>query len=468
MNLLVTKTNWEIMTTIELLEKQREFFHSNQSKSVKFRIEQLKKLRFLLKENEALLYIAIDKDFGKSQYETYITELSLIYHEINLAIKKVRRWAKPKYVWTNLANFPGKSRIIYEPFGNVLVIGAWNYPYQLSLVPAISAITAGNTVVLKPSELASHTSNLMAKLINENFDPGFLYVKEGGVKETSELLNERFDKIFFTGSTAVGKIVMQAAANHLTPVTLELGGKSPVFVMPDASLKMTAKRIVWGKFLNAGQSCVAPDYILVHSEIKDKFLTELKNQIELIHGLEPKGKETYVRIINKRHYDRLDQLIHHDKIYYGGEMDPEHLYISPTILDNISFDDKVMEDEIFGPILPVIGFTNLDEMVKKVKKYPNPLALYVFTKNRKIKEKLINEISFGGGSINDTILHLSNSKLPFGGKGPSGIGNYHGKAGFDTFSHKKSILHKGLWFEPFLKYKPYHTWKLKLLKLIFE
>lgn len=456
------------MTTLEIINLQREYFFSNKTKSVKFRIKQLKKFRKILKDNESLLYDAIDKDFGKSKYETYLTELSLVYHEINLAIKKVRKWSRPKYVWTNMTNFPGKSRIFSEPLGNSLVIGAWNYPYQLSLIPAIAAIVAGNTVIIKPSELSEHTSAIMSKLINENFDSGLLYVKEGSVKETTELLEQRFDKIFFTGSTAVGRIVMQAAANHLTPVTLELGGKSPVFVFSDASLKMTAKRIAWGKFLNAGQTCVAPDYVLVHKDIKDKFLLEMKKQVELIQGNEPKGKETYVRIINKRHFDRLNELIHRDKIYYGGETDEEHLYISPTILDNISFDDKVMEDEIFGPILPVIEFDNLDDIINKVKLRPNPLALYVFTNKNKIKKRLIKEISFGGGTVNDTILHLSNSKLPFGGKGFSGTGNYHGKAGFDTFSHKKSILFKGLWFEPFLKYAPYNKFKMKLLKWIIE
>ena len=456
------------MNTSDIIKLQQDFFNTNKTKSIKFRIEQLKKFRKILKDNEQLLYDAIDKDFGKSKYETYITELSLVYHEINLAIKKVRKWSRSKYVWTNLVNFPGKSRIIPEPFGNTLVIGAWNYPYQLTLIPAITALAAGNTVILKPSEIAVYTSAVMTKLINENFDAGLLYVKEGGVKETTELLDHRFDKIFFTGSTAVGRIVMQAAANHLTPVTLELGGKSPVFVLPDASLKMTAKRIAWGKFLNAGQTCVAPDYVMVHKDIKDKFLLEMKRQIGIIHGGKPKGNETYVRIINKSHFDRLNKLIHLDKIYCGGETDEEHLYMSPTILDNISFDDKVMEDEIFGPILPVIEFEDLDDAIAKVKTRPNPLALYVFTKKRNIKERLIKEISFGGGTVNDTVLHLSNSKLPFGGKGFSGTGNYHGKAGFDTFSHKKSILFKGLWFEPFLKYAPYNTWKMKLLRWIIE
>jgi aldehyde dehydrogenase (NAD+) len=456
------------MTALELINIQRDFFNNNTTREVKYRIEQLKLFRKILKENESLLYEAIDKDFGKSQYETYITELSLIYHEINLVIKKVRKWSRPKYVWTNLANFPGKSRIIPEPFGNTLVIGAWNYPFLLTFNPAISALAAGNTVIIKPSELAPHTSAIMAKLINENFDAGLMHAVEGGVKETTDLLEQRFDKIFFTGSTAVGRIVMQAAANHLTPVTLELGGKSPVFVLPDANLKMTAKRIAWGKFLNAGQTCVAPDYVLVHKDIKEKLLQELKKQVEIIHGNEPKGKETYVRIINKRHFDRLNELIHRDKIYCGGETDEDHLYISPTILDNVSFDDKVMEEEIFGPILPVIEFNDLEEIIKKVRTRSSPLAMYIFTRKRKIKERLIKEISFGGGSVNDTVLHLSNSKLPFGGKGFSGTGNYHGKAGFDTFSHKKSILFKGLWFEPFLKYAPYNKFKLKLLKWIIE
>jgi aldehyde dehydrogenase (NAD+) len=452
----------------EIIKLQREYFCSDKTKSVKFRIEQLKRFRKTLKDNEALLFEAIDKDFGKSQYETYITELSLVYHEIKLAIRKVRKWSKSKYIATNLANFPGKSRVVSEPLGNTLVIGAWNYPYQLTLIPAISALAAGNTVIIKPSELSENTAAIMAKLINKNFDQGLLYVKQGGVKETTELLEQRFDKIFFTGSTAVGRIVMQAAANHLTPVTLELGGKSPVFVMPDANLKMTAKRIAWGKFLNAGQTCVAPDYVLVHSDIKDKLLEELKNHVGIIHGGSPKGKETYVRIINQHHFKRLNDLIHRDKIYCGGETDEDNLYIGPTILDNISFEDKVMEDEIFGPILPVIEFTDLDEIIKKVRTRPNPLALYVFTNSSKIKKRLIREISFGGGSVNDTVLHLSNSRLPFGGKGFSGTGNYHGKAGFDTFSHKKSILFKGLWFEPFLKYAPYNKFKLKLLKWIIE
>ncbi len=456
------------MKASEIIKLQKEFFLSHQTKSIRFRKEQLKKFKKVLKENESFLYEAIDKDFGKSVYETYETELSIIYHEINLAIKKVKKWSRAKRVSTNLANLPGKSRIIPEPYGNTLVIGAWNYPYQLALLPAVSAIAAGNTVIIKPSELAPHTSAIMTKIFNENFDTEILYVKEGGVPETTELLEQKFDKIFFTGSTRVGKIVYQAAAKNLIPVTLELGGKSPTFVFPDTNLKMAAKRIAWAKFLNAGQTCVAPDYVLVHTDIKNKFLNELKNQIITIQGENPKGSDAYVWIINKSNFERLTWLIDRDKIYYGGDTDEKDLYISPTILHNVTFEDKVMEDEIFGPILPVIEFKNPDEAIAQVRKLTKPLSLYIFTNKTKVRKKIINEISFGGGCVNDTIMHLSNTKLPFGGVGHSGIGDYHGKYGFDTFSHQKSILYKGMWFEPFLKYRPYSKLKMKLLRWIVE
>lgn len=452
----------------EIFKLQQEFFLSHQTKPIRFRKEQLKKFKAILKKNESFLYEAIDKDFGKSAFETYETELSILYHEINLAIKKVRRWSRSKRVSTNLANLPGKSRIIPEPYGNTLVIGAWNYPYQLALLPAVSAIAAGNTVIIKPSELAPNTSAIMAKIFNENFDAEFLYVKEGGVPETTELLEQQLDKIFFTGSTRVGKIVYQAAAKNLIPVTLELGGKSPTFIFPDTNVKMAAKRIAWGKFLNAGQTCVAPDYLLVHTDIKDEFLNELKNQIIKIQGENPKGSEAYVQIINKPNFERLTGLIDKEKIYYGGEMDEENLFISPTILHNVTFDDKVMEDEIFGPVLPVIEFNDLDEAIARVRKLSKPLSLYIFTNKTKIRKKIIHEISFGGGCVNDTIMHLSNSKLPFGGVGSSGMGDYHGKAGFNTFSHQKSVLYKGLWFEPFIKYRPYSEFKMKLIRWVVE
>jgi aldehyde dehydrogenase (NAD+) len=452
----------------ELIDSQRLFFFYGRTKETFKRVANLKKLKDILKSNEKLLYEAIYKDFGKSKYETYETELSLIYHEINVAVKKLKRWSKPKKVRTNIPNMPGKSFIIPEPLGIVLVIGAWNYPYQLSLIPLISAVAAGNTVILKPSELSKNTSEVMAELINSNFESEFLYVYEGGVKETSELLEQKFDKIFFTGSIPVGKIVYEAAAKHLTPVTLELGGKSPVFVLKDCDLKMTAKRIVWGKFLNAGQTCVAPDYILVDQEIKVNLLNEMKKLLEKLFPKKTDISENYVRIINEKNFIRLTNLIDKDKIFFGGETDIEKLFIYPTIINNVSFSDKIMDDEIFGPILPIISFTELNDVIKEVKSRPKPLALYVFGKRGEQVDNILSEISFGGGAVNDTVLHLSNGNLPFGGVGTSGTGNYHEHAGFKAFSHYKSILSKPTVFEPFLKYPPYKKYKLFLLKKMLE
>lgn len=452
----------------DVLLKQHNFFNSNKTKETDFRIQQLKKLKNLLKENEDLLYDAIYKDFGKSKYETYISELSLIYHELNVFIKKTKKWSKKKNVSTNFANFPSKSYIIPEPLGNSLVIGAWNYPFQLSLIPAITALAAGNTVILKPSEVPANTSRVMAKIINENFPPEYFRVVEGGVKETTELLENKFDKIFFTGSINVGRIVYQAAAKHLTPVTLELGGKSPTFVLADCNIKVTVQRIVWAKFLNAGQTCVAPDYILVEKSIENEFLAALKNEIEKFHKNDSDIEDNYLRIINAYNFERLNSLIDSDKLYCGGVINKENRFISPTVLKNVTFDDKIMEDEIFGPILPVIPFTDLDKMIKEVKKRSKPLSCYIYSKNKKVINKLLNEISFGGGAINDSMMHLSNDKLPFGGVGFSGMGNYHGKAGFDSFSHHKSILHKPFWYESGIKYPPYSDFKIKLMKYLME
>lgn len=448
---------------------QQEFFNSNQTKDVRFRIGQLKKFKKILKENEEVLYKAIYEDFGKSKFETYVSELSLLYHEINNFIKNSKKWSQRKKVPTGFANFPAKSYLIPEPLGMTLVIGAWNYPYQLSLVPAITSLAAGNTVILKPSELPSKTSRAMAQIINTHFSSDYFHVVEGGAKETLELLEYRFDKIFFTGSIAVGKIIYQAAAKHLTPVTLELGGKSPTFVLPDTNIKMTAKRIVWAKFLNSGQTCVAPDYILVDKTIEEKFLQALKNEIELQHkNTEKNIKENYLKIINTHNFDRLEKLIDKDKVYFGGKTNREERFIGPTILHNCSFTDNIMQDEIFGPILPIVSYTNLDDAIKLVKERPKPLACYVYSKNRKTIAKLLKEISFGGGAINDSLMHLSNSNLPFGGVGLSGFGNYHGKAGFDTFSHYKSILDKPFWFETNLKYAPYSKKKMAIIKWLLD
>ncbi len=456
------------MTIQDIYTKQKAFFNSNTTKDIHFRIAQLKKLKEVLKENENVLYQAIYEDFGKSEFETYLTELSLIYHEISLLIKNIKKWSKPQRVSSGLANFPAKSYIISEPLGTTLVIGAWNYPYQLSLLPALTALAAGNTVIIKPSELPAQTSKVLAKIINQNFPDDYLHVIEGGVNETNELLQNPFDKIFFTGSIPVGKIIYQAAAKHLTPVTLELGGKSPTFVLADADIKMTAKRLVWAKFLNAGQTCVAPDYVLVEKSIEAQFLEALKAEIELTHKSNDNLTDNYLQIINHKNVERLAKLIDNSKVYYGGQINHEKRIISPTLLHHITFDDEVMKDEIFGPILPVISFTNLDAAIQEVKKRPKPLACYIYSKNRTLIQKLLKEISFGGGAVNDSVMHLSNSNLPFGGVGFSGMGSYHGKFGFDTFSHQKSILNKPFWFEANIKYTPYTKGKLKILKWLFK
>lgn len=457
------------MTPENLLAAQREFFLSGQTKPLKFRLKQLKKFRKALRENEQYFYEEIYKDFSKSKFETYATELSIVYSELNLAIKNLKKWMKPKKKRTNFANFPGKSCVLPEPLGCTLVIGAWNYPYQLSLVPVISALAAGNTVILKPSELSYNASAITAKIFNRIFIPEIFHVVLGGIKEAQALLNLKFDKIFFTGSIPVGKKIYEAAAKNFTPVTLELGGKSPAFVLPDANLKMTAKRIVWGKFLNAGQTCVATDYILVDRKIEKPLLEELKKQIEVqFPDFENGIPENYVQIINERNFDRLLNLIDEEKIYCGGTSDRKSRLIVPTVLHNVSFEDRIMDGEIFGPILPVIAFDSLDKTLEAVNVKPKPLALYIFSKNKKSIRKIQTEISFGGGAVNDTVMHLTNHRLPFGGTGSSGIGNYHGYAGFETFSHFKSILKKPFWFEPPVKYAPYSEKKRKILKFLIE
>lgn len=452
----------------EIVKSQKEFFKTGQTKGLAFRLEQLKKFKRAMVENEPHFNDAIYSDFKKGPFDTYATEMALIFHELDLVIKNLKRWSKPIRTRTNLPNLPGKSVIMPEPYGTVLVIGAWNYPYQLSLVPAISALAAGNTVVIKPSELASNTSRVMAQVLNKTFDATVLYVQEGGVTETTELLENRFNKIFFTGSTPVGKIIYQAAAKNLTPVTLELGGKSPAFILPDTQLDVTAKRIVWGKFLNAGQTCVAPDYLLVHEKIVEPFIDLLSKYIIAFYGTDAQNSESYIRIINSRNFDRLISLIEPSKIAIGGRNNRDDLYIEPTILRDVTFDDQVMKDEIFGPILPIIPFSDLSWAIHQVKEREKPLALYIFSKSKLYIKTILNSISFGGGCINDTIMHLANSNLPFGGVGNSGMGNYHGKFGFDCFSHQKSILKKGFSLEPPIKYPPYTSGKLRWLKRIMS
>lgn len=446
----------------EIVRQQKQYFNTHETKDLKFRLKQLTKLDTLLKSNEKLLYEAIYKDFKKSEFDTFVSELALLYHDIKDAKRNLRKWARVKRVGTNMLNFPAKSYIIPEPLGVCLVIGAWNYPYQLTLAPVIAAMAAGNTVIIKPSEMAAHTSAMMAKLINENFNPNYLKVVEGGIPETTELLNQKFDKIFFTGSPQVGKIVYQAAAKHLTPVTLELGGKSPAFITEDCNLKMTVKRLVWAKFLNAGQTCIAPDYVLVQKSIEEKFLELLKSEIEKEHfSIE---NENYTQIINDRNVNRLSEMIDSNKVCYGGVVDVSERIIQPTVLQGVTFQDKVMQEEIFGPILPVISYENLEDAIQQVNNHPKPLACYVFTNNTTQKNKILKEISFGGGAINDGVMHIANSKLPFGGVGNSGMGSYHGEAGFRTFTHYKSILEKSNLMELSLKYYPHSERKLNWIK----
>lgn len=452
----------KIMNYADILQQQKTFFNTHATKDLDFRKAQLQKLKKVVKSNEKLLYDAIYQDFGKSEFETFGTEISFVYKDIDYYLKNLKSFAKPKSVLTNIVNQMGSSKIVFEPLGNCLVIGAWNYPYQLTLTPVIAAIAAGNTCMIKPSELPENTMKAMAKLINENFDPQFLYVVEGGVEETTAILKLRFDKIFFTGSPRVGKIVYKAAAEHLTPVTLELGGKSPAFVTEKADLQIAAKRIVWGKFINAGQTCVAPDYLYVAENIKAKFLKVLIEEIKKRNYTD--NVDHYCKIINERNFDRLEKMIDREKVVFGGETNREKRYISPTVLDHVTWEDAVMQEEIFGPILPILTYKNLETAMQTVVEGEKPLSAYLFSNDAKEQKLFTEKLSFGGGCINDTLMHLSNDRLPFGGVGNSGIGHYHGKFGFEAFSHQKAILKKSNYLEPELKYPPYSDAKLNILK----
>ena len=445
-----------------ILSDQRNLFNSQKTKNLKFRKMYLEKLKEVLLKNEELLYDSIYKDFGKSKFDTFTTEISFVLKDIDYFLKNLNSLAKPKKVRTNLANQLGSSKIYPEPLGCVLVIGAWNYPYQLSLSPVVAALAAGNTCILKPSEIAENTMKAMAKIINENFPKDYFYVAEGGIEETTEILKLKFDKIFFTGSPKVGQIIYEAAAKHLTPVTLELGGKSPAIVTSSANFEVAAKRIVWGKFLNAGQTCVAPDYILVDEKVKDSFLDSLQSYIQKFNY--HSESENYTQIINQRNFDRLVNLIDQEKVYFGGKTDAAKRYIEPTIMHDVTWNDKVMQEEIFGPILPVLTFKNFNEALLQIAAYEKPLSAYLFSDNSEEKEEFTSKISFGGGCINDVVMHLSNDYLPFGGVGNSGIGNYHGKYGFDAFSHQKAVLDRATWGEPDLKYPPYTDNKLNWIK----
>ena len=448
----------------DLVVTQHRYFRGNFTKSVDFRIAQLSKLRSMVEGNEKLLQEAIHADYGKQEFDTFLTEFYFVYEEIATAIAGVQEWSKTKPVTTNMLNAPAKSYIIAEPLGVSLVIGPWNYPYQLTMGPVVAAMAAGCTIILKPSELTPHCSGLLAKLIRQHFSPEYFAVVEGGIPETTELLAQKFDMIFFTGSVAVGKIVYQAAAKNLTPVVLELGGKSPVIIAPDCDLNETARRLVWAKFLNAGQTCIAPDYVLVHESIEAPFLECLAKEITAMDYSLQNGN--YIHIVNERNTSRIIGLIDPSKVFLGGGHDVGNRFIQPTILTNVQWTDKIMQEEIFGPLLPILAYQHLDDAISQIKDRAKPLALYLFTRDEPTKEKVLSEVSFGGGCVNDAVMHVANGDLPFGGVGESGIGNYHGIAGFRAFSHYKSILEKELVPDQDVKYSPHTSEKLTMLKSI--
>ena len=427
-------------TVEDLVQKQRDFFLSGQTRPIDFRLDALRKLRDALKVHEKDILAAVYADLRKAEVDAYATELAGVYNEIKVAIANVRDWAAREKVTTPIFMMPAKSYIYKEPYGVCLIIAPWNYPVQLAMLPLVGAIAAGNTAIVKPSELASHSAAIIDKVLGETFPEEYIRVVQGGVEETHALLAQQLDYIFFTGSVPVGKVVMEAAAKNLTPLTLELGGKSPAIVHESADLPTAASRIAWGKFMNAGQTCIAPDYVVVHEAVSDAFLNELVSAIRKFYGDDASTHPRYCRIINDRHFTRLEALIDPDKLAYGGKTNAAQKYIEPTLLYPVDWNHPAMADEIFGPILPVITYSRLDDVISRINKRPKPLALYLFTSNKDIRRKIISEISFGGGAVNNTIMHIVSHYLPFGGVGQSGMGRYHGKYSFDTFSHTKSIL----------------------------
>lgn len=427
------------------------------------RKEKLRDLKRVIKKYEDEILEALKKDLNKSFFEGYETEVGIVLEEINYTLKHLNKWAKVKRVKTPIFHFPATSYIYQEAYGKVLIMSPWNYPFQLTIAPLVGAIAAGNRVVVKPSEYSNNTAEIIEKILKEVFSQDEVKVVKGGRAVNQDLLKQKYDYIFFTGSPAVGKIVMESAAKHLTPVTLELGGKSPCIVDSSAKVKMAAKRIVWGKFLNAGQTCVAPDYLLVHQDVKAELVKEMIGYIKEFYGNSPIDNPDYPKIINKKHFDRINGLIRNEKIITGGNCNEQAMKIAPTILDHITWQSPIMQEEIFGPVLPVMEFDDLNQVVEMMGNHPKPLALYFFTSSKENEKKILSNISFGGGCINDTIIHLSNSNLPFGGVGNSGMGQYHGKASFNTFSHPKSIIKKSNLIDIYLRYPPFKD-HLKLLK----
>jgi aldehyde dehydrogenase (NAD+) len=454
----------ELSKPFDIIPKQRQFFQTGKTKDVAFRISQLKILKQLVSENKEAIIQALKADLHKPEFESYATEIG-VNKEIDYALQHINNWTKPKKAAVPLDLFPYSAKIYPEPLGVVLIIGPWNYPFQLIISPLVGAIASGNCTIIKPSELAPHTSNLITELIKKYFSPEYITVIPGAVETSQQLLAEKFDHIFFTGGTAIGKIVMEAAAKHLTPVTLELGGKSPCIIDTEINLEHTAKRIIWGKFINAGQTCIAPDYLLVNKQIKPNLVNALQKCLKEFYGENPVTSSDYARIIHQKHFDRLANLLKSGKIIVGGETKVEELYIAPTLLENVSLEDAVMQEEIFGPILPIIEYTDINEAISLINSRPKPLALYLFSHNKNLQKRILQETSSGGVCINDTVMQVAVSSLPFGGVGDSGIGSYHGKAGFDTFSHYKSVLQNSFPLDIDWRYAPYQG-KLSLLKRI--
>ncbi|ARQ05270.1 aldehyde dehydrogenase [Macrococcoides caseolyticum] len=447
----------------------RDFFQTQSTKDIKFRKKYLKALKKSIKKHESDILDALKSDLGKNKVEAYATEVGFVMKELSYIIKELKNWAKTKSVTTPMMQFPAKSFIKYEPYGTVLIIGPFNYPFQLVMSPLIGALAAGNCAVVKPSEMTPQTSMVVQEILEEVFPPDYVKVVQGEKEVTSQLLDERFDYIFFTGSTKVGQIVYEKASKHLTPVTLELGGKSPVIIDDTSNLKVAAERIAFGKFMNAGQTCVAPDYILIDNEIKMKFVEALQATIQEFYGAQIEQSEDFGRIVNDNHFNRLVNIIEDSRqqVIYGGESNSDELFVAPTIILDPKLSDSVMQQEIFGPILPIIGYDTFNEVYDIVEQYEKPLALYLFTEDSDQITAVFNRLSFGGGCVNDTILHLANPNLPFGGVGHSGIGSYHGKYSFELFSHEKSYITKSTKLESGLLFPPYKG-KFKYVKQLFK
>ncbi|MGG5318472.1 aldehyde dehydrogenase [Enterococcus sp. AZ072] len=459
---------WTKQEAEQLLEQHQQFFATHQTKDPNFRVAQLKNLRQSIVDYEKQLMEALQQDLGKHPLESYATEIGFVLKSLSSMIKKVPKWAKDQRVSTPFFLWPSSSRIHYEPYGTVLVIGPFNYPFQLLIEPLVGALAAGNCAVIKPSELTPNFSRVVSDMIKNTFDSKYVSVVEGGVDTNNALLSCPFDYIFFTGSEKVGKIVMQAAAEHLTPITLELGGKSPAIVTENADVRLAAKRIIWGKTINAGQTCVAPDYVVVHQQVKKAFIQEVCNVLEEFYGTRIEKSDSYARIVNEKHFIRLADLMEEtqDEWLFGGEMNPDDLYIEPTLLE-ASWKSAAMEEEIFGPILPVISYTNLDTTISEINKMAKPLAMYIFSQNKQQQDKIINETSSGGLCINNTVMHLVSDNMPFGGVGSAGIGSYHGKYSFETFSNARSILSSKKLDTPFI-FPPYTEKNLAWIRRILK